>query len=508
MSFQDIILKILHVWNGIYYPHVTGSGSIPSVTDSVRNDYDNIRSGNIHGGVDIIYGKRVNGTLTWIGCGPYPNPNSTAANVPVYAPVLGEIVIARDGRVSILDNNGYIHTIYHLTNVSDTLLGTEITEENLNTLVLGTMSNVGVNDVHVHYEITTYYEQDDIPRIQKIDPEAFWDNYPASADGFFTLSGSYKKGNQFYGTSQKEILRGEGVKDADQAKYANFNDDDTLSGGGGADIIDGGTGDDKLYGGNSYGENKYYEIKDGKLETSPDKVKTDADDSADTLIGGMGKDWLDGGKGNDSLYGGVATIANGQVTYNESEDTDTSRDTLKGGAGSDVMYGGKGDDWLIGGQGNDTMYGGEGDDFLFGGLDGDVMDGGADNDVFFGGQGNDVMYGGADNDVYFINFGDGNDTIEDKEGDNTIYLCYKEIKFFYNTGDGETYKSNDGWQTLEKSTGILTDLQNNIIVTLNENFQEGDFGIDLVTLPTDPNTTNFILGDLTPVDFENQRRAA
>ena len=65
MSFQDIMLRILHVKDGIYYPHVTGSGSIPSISDAVRNDYDKIRSsdGTFHGGVDIIYGKRVNGPI-------------------------------------------------------------------------------------------------------------------------------------------------------------------------------------------------------------------------------------------------------------------------------------------------------------------------------------------------------------------------------------------------------------------------------------------------------------
>lgn len=224
------------------------------------------------------------------------------------------------------------------------------------------MSKVGpgVTDIHVHYEISTFVGAD---RYQKIDPEAFWDNYPLSPDGFFTLSGSYKIGNQFYGTSNKEILKGQGVIDADYEKYWNFNDRDTLSGGGGADIIDGGSGNDFLYGGNSYGNNLYYKIEIGILKKKG--VTEDAGESADTLIGGMGKDYLDGGKGNDYLYGGVATIEpNGEVTYDLSKDIDTSPDTLKGGAGIDVIFGGGGDDWLFGDQGNDVMNGGAGNDVM------------------------------------------------------------------------------------------------------------------------------------------------
>ena len=42
MSFEDIMKRMLPVLQGIYSPHITGSGSVPSIDAAVRNDYDKI----------------------------------------------------------------------------------------------------------------------------------------------------------------------------------------------------------------------------------------------------------------------------------------------------------------------------------------------------------------------------------------------------------------------------------------------------------------------------------
>ena len=64
MSFQDAIKRILHNENHPeYVPYITMSRKIPTATDSYRSDYNDTsftRKGQIHGGVDIIYGKMVN----------------------------------------------------------------------------------------------------------------------------------------------------------------------------------------------------------------------------------------------------------------------------------------------------------------------------------------------------------------------------------------------------------------------------------------------------------------
>jgi Ca2+-binding RTX toxin-like protein len=165
----------------------------------------------------------------------------------------------------------------------------------------------------------------------------------------------------------------------------------------GADTIDGGAGDDFIFG----------------------------QGGADTLNGGDGNDYLSGGTGNDTLMGGIGV------------------DVLDGGAGNDMLNGGLGSDTasfasadafvvvtlatqgvaqntregmdtlvsierLIGSNFNDLLYGGNGNDRLEGGLGNDFMVGGAGNDTFFGGDGDDRMEGGAGDDI--LNGNTGRDT--------------------------------------------------------------------------------------------------
>jgi hypothetical protein len=82
-------------------------------------------------------------------------------------------------------------------------------------------------------------------------------------------------------------------------------------GGAGKDTITGGGGDDILFG---------------------EKQK-------DVLIGGAGQDWLDGGKDNDVLDGGAGV------------------DSLMGGHGKDTLSGGPDQDFLTGGKHKDTFTG-------------------------------------------------------------------------------------------------------------------------------------------------------
>ena len=66
------------------------------------------------------------------------------------------------------------------------------------------------------------------------------------------------------------------------------------------------------------------------------------------MDGGPGDDRLFGGRGDDELYGGEGS------------------DTLKGGTGADTLWGGSGDDMLDGGAGADVLDGGIGfDTFIF-----------------------------------------------------------------------------------------------------------------------------------------------
>ncbi|WDP90361.1 MAG: VWA domain-containing protein [Desulfobacter sp.] len=81
--------------------------------------------------------------------------------------------------------------------------------------------------------------------------------------------------------------------------------------------------------------------------------------AAETTRGGEGReggnDIIDGGDGNDTIYGqeGIDIIDGG-----------AGDDTINGGSGNDIINGGAGDDTINGGTGNDTIDGGEGFDTL------------------------------------------------------------------------------------------------------------------------------------------------
>ncbi len=67
-----------------------------------------------------------------------------------------------------------------------------------------------------------------------------------------------------------------------------------------------------------------------------------------------------------------------------------------------------------------TIDGGAGDDTLLGSQAADVFLGGAGDDFIFGDNGNDVAFMGANNDVFQWDPGDGNDTLEGQDGDDSL----------------------------------------------------------------------------------------
>jgi Ca2+-binding RTX toxin-like protein len=109
----------------------------------------------------------------------------------------------------------------------------------------------------------------------------------------------------------------------------------------------------------------------------------------DTFAGASGKDKLFGNGGNDVLRGGKH---NDQASGGDGDDRmygDESSDLLDGGGGKDREYGGGGDDTILGGNHNDTLYGEAGNDSL---------DGGAHNDRLFPGPGQDTAKGNKGDD--------------------------------------------------------------------------------------------------------------
>jgi len=85
---------------------------------------------------------------------------------------------------------------------------------------------------------------------------------------------------------------------------------------------------------------------------------------------------------------------------------DSQIQTIRGGDGNDTIYGYNSisnlNEVFYAGAGNDTVYARSG------------------NDTIYGGTGNDLIEGGNGDDKYIFNLGDGQDTIDDYLGNDTI----------------------------------------------------------------------------------------
>ncbi len=178
---------------------------------------------------------------------------------------------------------------------------------------------------------------------------------------------------------------------------ANLNDSgEIIAGGGLADLLSGGQGDDQIAG---------YDGAD-KIAGAQGNDQLFGQDGRDSITGDAGADRAWGGDGADNLDGGHGD------------------DTLHGMLGNDDLFGGTGDDSAHGGMGADLVQGGDGNDALHGGHGGDTLIGGLGEDTLFGGYGNDLISGltaqvaqdgsiaeGDIDTADYLNGGDGADTI-------------------------------------------------------------------------------------------------
>ncbi|MCV0426531.1 MAG: hypothetical protein K5905_13765, partial [Roseibium sp.] len=154
-----------------------------------------------------------------------------------------------------------------------------------------------------------------------------------------------------------------------------------------------------------------------------------ASNDADVLTGTEAADYFDGGNGNDIF------------------DSHAGHDALLGGGGNDTLNAGGGNDYLVGGAGDDTLIGDAdpggtyqyGADYLVGGSGNDVLKGMSGGDVLLGGAGNDRLEGGHSNDRYIFHVGDGQDTLLEASGSDTIAfaqgLDIDNLQMYYAHGD-------------------------------------------------------------------------
>jgi T1SS-143 domain-containing protein len=135
---------------------------------------------------------------------------------------------------------------------------------------------------------------------------------------------------------------------------------DTITGNGSANLLDGNSGNDSISGGAG----------------------------ADTLLGGAGNDTLEGGTGADSLDGGANTDTLSYATSVSAVNVNLGTGAVSGGdaAGDTIanfenLIGSGGDDTLTGSSGANTITGGAGNDTIEGGAGADNLDGGANTDT-------------------------------------------------------------------------------------------------------------------------------
>jgi Ca2+-binding RTX toxin-like protein len=245
-----------------------------------------------------------------------------------------------------------------------------------------------------------------------------------------------------------------------------FGDSDTLLGNLGTDRLYGGDGGDILIGGQDY-DVLYGEGGDDLL----DGVDGETVKVADHLVGGLGDDHyiVDGdtvieaaGQGFDTvetrssmtLRAGVeiefllgTTSAATKLVGNElnQDIVDFSgraaelrgmggADYLEGNAGNDTLWGDFGGGTGIGVAGNDELRGGAGNDWLYGEGGDDQLFGEGDNDRLYAGAGSDFGYGGAGEDILYGEAG--NDTLSGGRGVDLLSGGEGADTFVYATGDG------------------------------------------------------------------------
>ena len=233
------------------------------------------------------------------------------------------------------------------------------------------------------------------------DTISFLDQISASAAGI-TVSLALQGAAQATGEGSMTLSNFENVSGG----LAN----DTITGDGGDNILAGDSGNDTLVGGAGndtlYGDGRI--IVDSHDSGTSGPITTYADiaaafpgdptavDGNDILEGGLGDDVLWGGGGIDTASyahasgsvtvglgngaaSGFSSGADGNDTLHDIENITGSafNDQLLGNNGDNVLSGGDGHDLLRGNGGNDTLLGGNGDDFLNGGQGNDTIDGGA-----------------------------------------------------------------------------------------------------------------------------------
>jgi Ca2+-binding RTX toxin-like protein len=150
-----------------------------------------------------------------------------------------------------------------------------------------------------------------------------------------------------------------------------------------ADNIEGGEGYNTIYGGPGY--DVIYAISEA-VGVQGNSGATKAYPGPVSFVSGSFASFIDGGDGNDSIYGtaGRDYLAGG-----------FEADYIVTGDGGDVVIAGPGNDGVIVAAGDAEVYLGDGNDVVDGGPGNNWIEGGPGDDKIFAREGEDTVYGGS-----------------------------------------------------------------------------------------------------------------
>jgi len=253
------------------------------------------------------------------------------------------------------------------------------------------------------------------------------------------------------GVANVSIAFGAVIENANGTKY-----NDALVGNIYGNKLNGGDGDDIIYGSGSALRDAVLHVTDLGID-EVGSINTDDGDYRKINVGGSLTsggapseteviDILKGGNGNDLLVSGDGI---GQLFGDDGNDKlwgGAGKDYLDGGAGDDLLLSGQGNDRLIGGAGSDTLDGGDGNDVIISSWNsgvGDQINGGAGSDLIMAYAGDEVNAGDGDDYIIarggLIDGGAGNDYIESPFN----YSCAVS----FGIGSGHDTMVRDGWNT-------------------------------------------------------------
>ena len=269
--------------------------------------------------------------------------------------------------------------------------------------------------------------------------------------GLNEANGALPRANLFGGANNDTLTGGSG---ADQLFGQAGND--TLIGRGGIDILTGGTENDTLTGGDA----------DDQVfgQGGSDRMVWNPGDDTDLNEGGEGSDTVEVNGGNGAEV--FTATANGtRVRFDRLDpapfaiDIGTSEKLVLNANGGTDSFSATGNLAALigitvnGGAGNDTILGSNGVDLLLGGDDNDFVD---------GQQGNDAAFLGAGEDVFQWDPGDGSDTVEGQAGTDTMV--------FNGSGAAEIFEAsaNGGRTRFTRNIGtIVMDLDDVEAIDVN-----------------------------------------